>query len=109
VFSSWHAEHRLSFERAVDAVVHGELGDPPGFAGVCLDRMQILLCEGGQGGPGTWMMVWVDDVDAYHASLSLEKARVLEGPVGRSGRGGAHRQRLTAAGRNDCSEPWPRP
>ena len=60
-----------------------EWGDPPDFAGVCLDRTQVFLCEGNQGQSGTWLMIWVDDVDAFHAGLSLERAEILEGPVDR--------------------------
>ena len=36
-----------------------------------------------QGQSGTWLMIWVDDVDAFHAGLSLERAEILEGPVDR--------------------------
>jgi len=60
-------------------------GDPPGFGGVCSGVCQIFLCEGGQGGrgrgdhemtfgptgdqtgdKGSWMSIWVDDVDAVY-------------------------------------------
>ena len=60
-----------------------EWGEPADFAGVCLDRSELFLCEGGQGGPGTWVMVFVADVDAYAGSLRLERAELVEGPVDR--------------------------
>ena len=60
-------------------------GTPPTFGGVCCDKAEIFLCEGGQGGrgrtglpktfgpesnealeKGVWMSMWVDDVDAVH-------------------------------------------
>jgi catechol 2,3-dioxygenase-like lactoylglutathione lyase family enzyme len=60
-------------------------GNPPTFGGVCCDKFEIYLCEGGQGGRGStglpmtfgpnsneavekgvWMSMWVDDVDAVH-------------------------------------------
>jgi len=62
-----------------------EWGDPVGFGGVCCDKCEIFLCEGGQGGrgrgennrtfdvpasesadKGVWMSWWVDDVDEFH-------------------------------------------
>jgi catechol 2,3-dioxygenase-like lactoylglutathione lyase family enzyme len=61
-------------------------GDPPGFGAVRSGMVEIFLCEGGQGGrgkgnnkmtfgdeggqngdKGSWMSVWVDDVDSVHA------------------------------------------
>jgi len=60
-------------------------GTPPTFGGVCCDKSEIFLCEGGQGGrgrtglpmtfgpgsdealeQGVWMSMWVEDVDAAH-------------------------------------------
>src|SRR5262245_15074647 len=60
-------------------------GEPPTFGGVCSGHCEIFLCEGGQGGrgkgahamtfgpdgdqvgdKGSWMSMWVDDVDAVH-------------------------------------------
>jgi len=60
-------------------------GDPPTFGGVCSGKAEIFLCQGGQGGrgqgsnkmtfgkegsqtadQGSWMSIWVDDVDAVH-------------------------------------------
>jgi len=60
-------------------------GDPPTFGGVCAEKCEIFLCQGGQGGrgkgsnkttfgqgdeyaedKGVWMSIWVDDVDEVH-------------------------------------------
>jgi catechol 2,3-dioxygenase-like lactoylglutathione lyase family enzyme len=58
-------------------------GDPATFGGVCSGECEIFLCQDGQGGrlnrapgsaqdpidddgPGVWMSIWVDDVDAIH-------------------------------------------
>jgi catechol 2,3-dioxygenase-like lactoylglutathione lyase family enzyme len=45
-------------------------GDPPSFGGVCSGDCEIFLCQGGQGGRGAnlgvWMSIWVDDVDSIH-------------------------------------------
>ena len=59
--------------------------EPPTFGGVCSGDFQIFLCLNGQGGHGksdlrmtfgpegddgadrgTWMSIWVEDVDAVH-------------------------------------------
>ena len=60
-------------------------GEPPHFGGVCSGACMIFLCLDGQGGRGrsdvamtfgregddaadrgSWMSIWVDDVDAVH-------------------------------------------
>jgi hypothetical protein len=60
-------------------------GDPPSFGGVCSGRCEIFLCQDGQGGrgrstfaktfgpegsdsaeKGSWMSIWVEDVDAVY-------------------------------------------
>jgi hypothetical protein len=62
-----------------------EWGDPPEFGSVCVGEFSIFLCHDGQGsrgksdlamtfGPdgddsadkGSWMSIWVDDVDKYY-------------------------------------------
>jgi catechol 2,3-dioxygenase-like lactoylglutathione lyase family enzyme len=62
-----------------------EWGDPPGFGGVCSGSSEIFLCLDGQGGrgksslpatfgpdgddsadKGSWMSIWVEDVDAVY-------------------------------------------
>ncbi|HEX5726320.1 MAG TPA: bleomycin resistance family protein [Longimicrobiaceae bacterium] len=46
-----------------------EWGDPADFGGVSSGGCEIFLCLNGQGGrddQGTWMSLWVDDVDAVH-------------------------------------------
>lgn len=62
-----------------------EWGTPPGFGSVCSGDYQIFLCQDGQGGrgrsevamtfgptgndaadQGTWMSIWVEDVDAVY-------------------------------------------
>lgn len=64
---------------------HWEWGDPPGFGAVTSGRCEIFLCLDGQGGrgksslsrtfghdgndaadKGSWMSIWVEDVDAVH-------------------------------------------
>jgi len=69
-----------------------EWGTPPDFGAVCSGDCEIFLCENAQGGrgksalahtfgpdgddaadKGTWMSIWVDDVDSVHKRC-LEQA-----------------------------------
>lgn len=70
---------RLGFRKTFD------WGQPPTFGGVMSGKSEIFLCEGGQGGrgaspikmtfgpdgdqtadKGTWMSLWVEDVDEVY-------------------------------------------
>ena len=58
-------------------------GDPPSFGAVCAGESEIFLCQDGQGGrgeSGTWMSVWVDDVDAVHRRCTDEGLEVAMTP-----------------------------
>lgn len=56
-------------------------GEPPSFGGVRRDQVQIFFCKDGQGNPGTWMSVWVDDVDALHQELAGRGADIRQPPT----------------------------
>jgi Glyoxalase/Bleomycin resistance protein/Dioxygenase superfamily. len=46
-----------------------DYGEPPTFGAVCSGEVEIFLCEDDQGGRdehGTWMSIWVDNVDEIH-------------------------------------------
>lgn len=49
-------------------------GDPPGFGAVGRDKVEIFLCLEGQGKPGTWMSVFVEDVDALYEEFTAKGA-----------------------------------
>lgn len=56
--------------------------DPtPGFACVSRGEACIFLCRQGQGQAGTWMSIFVDDVDAFHAEYQQRGARIVEPPT----------------------------
>jgi catechol 2,3-dioxygenase-like lactoylglutathione lyase family enzyme len=59
----------------------GEEREPPSFAGVARDGFEVFLCLDGQGRPGTWFAVWVDDVDALHAEYVERGADIRRAPV----------------------------
>jgi hypothetical protein len=41
-------------------------GDPPTFGCVTRGKIEIFFSEGGQGQAGTWISIFVEDVDALH-------------------------------------------
>ena len=60
---------------------HWEWGDPPTFAAVTRDAVEIYLCKDTQGHPGTWVYVAVEDVDALYAELLASGAEIRQPPT----------------------------
>jgi catechol 2,3-dioxygenase-like lactoylglutathione lyase family enzyme len=75
-------------------------GSPPTFGGVRSGKVEIFLCQGGQGGrgksllpatsgldgaesadKGVWMSIWVDDVDAIHRHCLAQGLEVTWPPT----------------------------
>ena len=56
-------------------------GDPPNFAGVSRDGCSIMLCEGGQGHPGTWIWIGVEDAAAFYDEYKASGATIQEAPT----------------------------
>ena len=50
------------------------------FCAVMHDTIRIFLVEGAQGNPGTWLHIWVEDVDALHEELKETGATILNPP-----------------------------
>ncbi len=57
-----------------------EWDDPPTFGCVKLDKVEIFLSQGGQGTPGTWLCIFLDDVDGYYERIKKLGADVVCGP-----------------------------
>ena len=55
-------------------------GDPPTFGAVALDKVEIFFSEGGQGNPGTWLSIFMEDVDYYYERIKSLGADVVEPP-----------------------------
>ena len=55
-------------------------GDPATFGGVSRDGVEIF-CRDCQGSPGTWVSVWLDDVDAFHEELVDRGADIRQPPT----------------------------
>jgi uncharacterized glyoxalase superfamily protein PhnB len=56
-------------------------GDPATFAGISRDGVEIMFCKDGQGNPGTWVTVWVDDVDALFDEFTSSGADIRKPPI----------------------------
>jgi predicted enzyme related to lactoylglutathione lyase len=66
---------KLLFEKLWD------WGEPPTFGAVRLGQVEIFFCLHGQGHPGTWLSIFVDDVDDYFERISQRGADVIFGPT----------------------------
>jgi catechol 2,3-dioxygenase-like lactoylglutathione lyase family enzyme len=56
-------------------------GKPPTFGCVTRGKVDIFFCEGGQGQPGMWMSVFMDDVDALHEEYKKSGAIIRQPPT----------------------------
>jgi len=66
---------KLGFEKKWD------WGEPPTFGCVARNKIEIFLCEGGQGQSGTWMSIFVKDVDALHEEYKRSGAIIRQPPT----------------------------
>ena len=66
---------KLLFEKLWD------WGDPPTFGAVRLGQVEIFFCLRDQGNPGTWLSIFVDDVDDYFEQITQRGADVIFGPT----------------------------
>jgi uncharacterized glyoxalase superfamily protein PhnB len=53
----------------------------PYYASVKRGTCSLMLCEGGQGNPGTWIWVPVSDADALYDEWKASGANILQGPT----------------------------
>jgi catechol 2,3-dioxygenase-like lactoylglutathione lyase family enzyme len=56
-------------------------GTPPTFGCIMRGKVEIFLCEEGQGQAGMWMSIFVDDVDAVHEEYKKSGAIVRLTPT----------------------------
>jgi catechol 2,3-dioxygenase-like lactoylglutathione lyase family enzyme len=56
-------------------------GEPPDFGCVKRDAIEIFFCRGGQGQPGTWMSIFVDDANALHEEMRAKGAKIVMPPT----------------------------
>lgn len=65
------------YTRKLGFALDWDLGD---YAGISRDFRGIMLCEGGQGNPGTWVWIGVEDVQALHAEFATRGVEFVHGP-----------------------------
>jgi catechol 2,3-dioxygenase-like lactoylglutathione lyase family enzyme len=58
-----------------------EWGTPPTFGGVGKGGVQVFFCREGQGKPGTWLSVFVDNVDEFYKEVHARGAKILSAPM----------------------------
>jgi catechol 2,3-dioxygenase-like lactoylglutathione lyase family enzyme len=51
------------------------------FASVSRDHRAIMLCEGDQGQPGTWIWIGVEDIEPLFAEYKTKGAKFREQPT----------------------------
>jgi catechol 2,3-dioxygenase-like lactoylglutathione lyase family enzyme len=56
----------------------------PYYASVKRGTCSLMLCEGGQGNPGTWIWAPVSDADALYEEWLAAGANILQGAKSRS-------------------------
>jgi catechol 2,3-dioxygenase-like lactoylglutathione lyase family enzyme len=55
-------------------------GEPPTFGCVARGKVEIFFCEGGQGQPGMWLSIFVDDVMLLYNEYQKSGAKIKEPP-----------------------------
>jgi len=58
-----------------------EWEDPATFASVSRDGAGLFLCQGAQGQSGTWMSIFVDNVDALYEEFQASGAIIKQEPT----------------------------
>ena len=58
-----------------------EWGEPPNFASVSRDEICIFLCQEGQGRSGTWLSIFVDNVDLLYEEYKAKGAMIRQAPT----------------------------
>lgn len=58
-----------------------EWGEPTDFGGVVKDDVEIFFCLNGQGSPGTWLAIILENVDEYYERIKDKGVRILSMPA----------------------------
>ena len=68
------------YDRELGFTVDWEHGEPADFGSVSRGHTTVFLCEGCQGTPGAWLMVFARDVDALHEEYRGTDAKIRMPP-----------------------------
>lgn len=55
-------------------------GHPPTFGGVSKNGVEIFFCKDGQGHPGTWLSIFVENVDELYETIKAKGATIINPP-----------------------------
>lgn len=78
--SSLAASQRY-YRDALGFKVDWEYGDPPDFGSVSRGDGVLFMCQGCQGTPGAWTMLFTRDVDRLYEELRERKALIRMAPT----------------------------
>jgi predicted enzyme related to lactoylglutathione lyase len=56
-------------------------GDPPSFGAVRLGKVDVFFCLQDQGRPGTWLCIFIEDLDDYYKRIKRRGADVIKPPT----------------------------
>lgn len=74
------ADAQRYYRDALGFEIDWEHGEPADFASVSRGNATVFMCEGCQGTPGAWMMVFARDVDALHEEFIRRGAKIRMAP-----------------------------
>lgn len=57
-----------------------EWDSPPTFGGVSKGDVEIFFCKDDQGNPGTWLSIFVDNIDEYYILIKDTEAKIISKP-----------------------------
>jgi catechol 2,3-dioxygenase-like lactoylglutathione lyase family enzyme len=69
------------YRDALGFKIDWEHGDPPSFGSVSRGDSALFMCEGCQGQPGAWVVIFARDVDRLHEELVRNKAIIKMPPT----------------------------
>lgn len=67
------------YRDALGFQIKWEHGDPPDFGAVGRGDAELFLCQGCQGNPGSWLMIFTPDVDRLYAEI-VRKGAIIKSP-----------------------------
>jgi len=77
---SLHASQRY-YRDSLGFKIDWEYGDPPDFGSVSRGDTALFMCQGCQGNPGSWMMIFTPSVDRLHEELARKGAIIKLPPT----------------------------
>jgi catechol 2,3-dioxygenase-like lactoylglutathione lyase family enzyme len=59
---------------------HWTWDEPATFGGVQSECVRLFFCKGGQGHPGTWICINIENVDEYYETIKAKGAKIISSP-----------------------------